>query len=146
MRILVDADACPVKEEIINVAKKYNIEVKMYIDTSHELYLDYPEIIMVDKGMDAVDFRIINDTIKEDIIVTQDYGLASLILPKEAYAIDLNGKEYTDDNIEILLHQRYIGKQNRKKGIYNNRKSKRKAKQNEKFKNNLTKLIKRIGD
>ena len=78
MKILVDADACPVKEIIEKVAKQKNIEVVMYIDSSHILSSDYSKIVTISKGRDAVDLALINDSEKGDVIVTQDYGVASL--------------------------------------------------------------------
>jgi uncharacterized protein YaiI (UPF0178 family) len=55
MKILVDADACPVKEIIIRIAKSYRIPVTMITDTSHELYDTYSTIMTVDKGSDSVE-------------------------------------------------------------------------------------------
>jgi len=49
MRILVDADACPVKQTVVRLAKERNIPVTMLIDTSHELNDGYSTIITVDK-------------------------------------------------------------------------------------------------
>lgn len=90
MKILVDADACPVKEIIEKVAKQKNIEVVMYIDSSHILSSDYSKIVTISKGRDAVDLALINDSEKGDVIVTQDYGVASLALGRSAYAISIN--------------------------------------------------------
>ena len=64
MKILVDADACPVKEIIEKVAKQKNIEVVMYIDSSHILSSDYSKIVTISKGRDAVDLALINDSEK----------------------------------------------------------------------------------
>ena len=55
MQILVDADACPVKDIIVRFAKKYNIPVTMLIDTSHILDDGYSKVITVDKGRDSAD-------------------------------------------------------------------------------------------
>jgi len=60
LKILVDADACPVKEIIERVAKKHEIPVVMFIDSSHVLYSDYSEIVTVGQGKDAVDIALIN--------------------------------------------------------------------------------------
>ena len=53
MRILVDADACPVKKEILNVAKEYNVEVQMFLDNSHVYEDGYSTVFILDKGRDA---------------------------------------------------------------------------------------------
>ncbi|MDR0652163.1 MAG: YaiI/YqxD family protein [Synergistaceae bacterium] len=116
MKILVDADACPVKEIIVRMAKRRNIPLVMVIDTSHELSGGYGEVITVDKGADSADYAIYGLTSRGDIVVTQDYGLAAMILAKGARAINQDGMIYTDDNIDELLTRRYIGKKIRRGG------------------------------
>jgi uncharacterized protein len=116
MKILVDADACPVKDIIEKVAMEHQIPVMMLIDTSHFLESSYSEIILVSKAPDAVDFALINRTAKGDIVVTQDYGVAAMALGKGAYAIHPKGKIYTDDNIDIMLMERDIAKRCRRAG------------------------------
>jgi len=116
MKILVDADACPVKEIIEKIAKELEIPVIMLIDTSHILSSSYSEIISVSKAPDAVDFALINRTNKGDIVVTQDYGVAAMALGKCAYAIHQSGKVYTDNNIDQMLMERHIAKKNRRAG------------------------------
>ncbi|HWT26384.1 MAG TPA: YaiI/YqxD family protein [Mobilitalea sp.] len=116
MKILVDADACPVKEIIEEVAMANQIPVLMFIDTSHILASEYSEIISVSKAPDAVDFALINRARKGDIVVTQDYGVAAMALGKGAYAIHHNGKVYTDSNIDQMLMERHIAKKSRRAG------------------------------
>ena len=114
MKILVDADACPVKTIIENVAKSLKIRVLMVIDTSHILEPGYCEIIQVSKAPDAVDIALINRTEPGDIVVTQDYGVATMALGKKAFAINQNGRYYTEDNIDLMLFERHLaGKQRR---------------------------------
>lgn len=116
MKILVDADACPVKDIIERVAKEYGLPVMMLTDTSHILTSAYSEIVLVSKAPDAVDFALINRTAKGDIVVTQDYGVAAMALGKGAYAIHPSGKIYTDSNIDVLLMERDIAKKCRRDG------------------------------
>ncbi len=116
MKILVDADACPVKDIIENIASKLQISVIMLIDTSHILTSDYSEIISISKAPDAVDFALINRTVKGDVVVTQDYGVAAMALGKGAYPIHPSGKVYTDNNIEVMLMERDIAKKCRRAG------------------------------
>lgn len=116
MKILVDADACPVKNIIEKVAKEFRIPVLMLIDTSHILTSGYSEVITVSKAADAVDFALINRTGGGDIVVTQDYGVAALALARGAYAVHQNGKIYTDDNIDQLLMERDIASKCRRAG------------------------------
>ena len=116
MLILVDADACPVKKEVEKVARAKGIKVVMLIDTSHELKSDYSEIITVSKGRDSVDLALINMTSAGDIVITQDYGVATMALAKKAYAISQNGLVFDDSNIDQLLFERHISQKIRRSG------------------------------
>jgi len=116
MKILVDADACPVKDIIEAVAKQLQIPVVMLIDTSHILDSEYSEIVTVSKAPDAVDFALINRSVKGDIIISQDYGVAAMALAKGAYVLHPSGKIYDDKNIEIMLMERDIAKKCRRNG------------------------------
>lgn len=113
MRILVDADACPVVKITEEIAKNHNIPVVLFCDTNHVLYSDYSEVVTVSAGADAVDFVIANSCEKGDIVVTQDYGVAAMILSKGSYGIHQSGKIYTNDNIELMLAERYMAKKAR---------------------------------
>lgn len=108
MRILIDADACPVTRTAIDIAKKYNIPVMVFFDASHVFFDDYAIINICDKGKDSVDMVILKSLEKNDIVITQDYGLASLVLAKSGYALNQNGLIYTDLNIDSLLDSRYF--------------------------------------
>jgi uncharacterized protein YaiI (UPF0178 family) len=125
MKILVDADACPVKTIIEKVAKGLDIPVIMFIDTSHILESDYSEIVQVSKAPDAVDIALINRSEAGDIVVTQDYGVASMALGKHCYAINHNGRYYTDENIDLLMFERHLSKKQRKAGVHTNTVKKR---------------------
>lgn len=120
MKILVDADACPVKDIIVQTAKKYKIEVYMVTDVSHLLF--YPEenvhVVTVDQGADSADLAIANRTQQGDLCVTADYGLATLILAKKAMVLHPNGFFYTPENIDRMLFERHISREMRqqKKG------------------------------
>lgn len=141
MRVLVDADACPVKNIIIEVAKEYNLDVYMYFDNSHEYNDDYSKVIIVDKSKDSVDINILNNMFQDDIVVTGDYGLATLVLSKKGYAINQNGLVYSNDNIDKLLFERFLNSKNRKANIKTKTIKKRTKENDIKFKNNLIKLI-----
>ncbi len=116
MNILVDADACPVVSIIVKIAKMYHLNVTLFTDTSHMMNDGYSEVVMVDKGRDAVDIAIVNKTCAGDIIITQDYGLAAMILAKNAKAINQNGMMFTNENIDRLLFQRHMGQKIRNAG------------------------------
>ncbi|MEG0229115.1 MAG: YaiI/YqxD family protein [Oscillospiraceae bacterium] len=141
MKILIDGDACPVINQAIEIAKKNKIIIKIFCDTSHIFTSDYAQIVTVSKGSDNVDFALVNCVIKEDIIVTQDYGLAAMGLAKGAFVLNENGMIFNESNIELLLDSRHFYKTLRKQGIHTKGKSKRNKAQDEAFKKALENLI-----
>lgn len=113
IRILVDADACPVVRIVEKVAREKEIPVVLLCDTNHLLCSDYSEVKVIGAGADAVDFALVNLCKKEDVVVTQDYGVAAMALGKGAQAIHQSGMLYTDDNIDRLLMERHLAKKAR---------------------------------
>ena len=91
MRILIDADGCPVVDLTVRLAKKYGIECTILCDTSHEFNRDGAKTVVVEKGADSVDFKIVNLVGEGDIVVTQDYGLAAMCLARRAIPVSQNG-------------------------------------------------------
>jgi uncharacterized protein YaiI (UPF0178 family) len=113
MKILIDADGCPVRQITEEIAKEYHIPVVIVSNIHHQIKSDDALVITVDSGRDMADHEILKRTSKNDLIITQDYGLASLILMKNAYALHQDGWFYTENNIDMLLMQRQIGQKMR---------------------------------
>lgn len=141
MKILVDADACPVKEQVVKVAKEFSIPVIMFIDTSHILNDGYSKIVTVEKSRDSVDIALVNSIVKGDITVTQDYGVAALSLSKGAKSINQNGFIYTEENIDKLLFERHLSQKMRRAGGRTYGPHKRTIDDNIRFEDKLRKLI-----
>jgi uncharacterized protein len=119
MQIYVDADACPVKDIIISEGRNAEIPVILVTSFSHFSNAEQPsgvETIYVDSGADAADYRIMKLAKAGDIIVTQDYGLASLGLAKGNIVLHHKGFSYTNENIDQLLQTRYFSAMARKSG------------------------------
>lgn len=119
MAIIVDADACPVIDEIIELAGKHQLEVILVRNFNHFTSKQYPAYVSVqyvDDGADSADYRIVALARPEDIVITQDYGLASLLLNKKAIILHHNGNRYTQDNIDQLLTVRHTSQQMRRAG------------------------------
>ena len=76
MRIFIDADGCPVVDIAARTAKRSGIKCTIICDTAHSIHREGAETIIVDKGADSADFRLVNLVGSGDIAVTQDYGLA----------------------------------------------------------------------
>lgn len=143
MRILVDADACPVVKITEQVAKEKGISVTLLCDTNHVLQSDYSEVITVGAGVDAVDFKLVSICQKGDLVVTQDYGVAAMILGKGAYGIHQSGKWYTNENIDQMLLERHMAKKarNAKKKHHLKGSAKRTAEDDQHFEDSLRRLI-----
>lgn len=141
MKILVDADACPVKEIIVRLAKQQGIPVTMICNTSHHLDDGYSKIVTVEKQAESADYALIGLLSREDIVVTQDYGVAAMTLGKGARAVSQNGLIYTNDNIDRLLMERHIGAKVRRGGGRTKGPPKRTKEDNEKFEVIFMKLL-----
>lgn len=114
MKIIVDADACPSINLITDVAKENNIELTLYSDETHFIKNEYAKIVTISKGYQSVDMTIINNIEANDILITQDYGLALLALSKDVKVIHPKGLIYTKENIDGLLFERYMNAKERK--------------------------------
>lgn len=143
IKILVDADACPVVSIVERLAKKYSVRVLLLCDTNHVLSSDYSEVKIIGQGADAVDFALLNLCKKGDIVVTQDYGVAAMILGKGAYGIHQSGKWYTNENIDGMLMERHLAKKARRSVRRNHIKgpSKRTDADDKQFEQSFEKLL-----
>ena len=141
MKILIDADACPVTDIAVKIAKEYSIECIILCDTAHFIVRDGASTVTVEKGADSVDFRLVNMVENGDIAVTQDYGLAAMCLAKKAVPINQNGLIFTDKNIEELLYTRFVSKKIRMAGGRTKGPKKRTKEQDIEFEKKLRMLI-----
>jgi hypothetical protein len=117
MKIYLDADGSPWRDLVIEQARRHGITVVAVADYSHALPSGQGvERMMVDAGRDAVDFAIVNRAEEGDLVITQDVGLASLLLPKGAAVISPRGYEFHADAIEGQLAQRWAGQRIRHGG------------------------------
>lgn len=146
MQILVDADACPVVRLTEHIARQHHIPVTLFCDTNHLLRSDYAAVRTVGAGRDAVDFALTAACRAGDIVVTQDYGVAAMVLGKGAYAIHQSGMYYTADNIDRLLLERHLAQKARRAKTKHHLKgpAKRTAQDDEAFARQLQQLIARL--
>lgn len=141
MKILIDADGCPVVDLTVELAVKYSVECIILCDTAHEFNREGATTVVVEKGADSVDFRLVNLIGEGDIAVTQDYGLAAMCLAKKAVPVSQNGMVYNDENIDRLLFTRYVSKKVRRAGGRLKGPSKRTAEQDRAFEQTLENLF-----
>lgn len=133
MKIFIDADGCPVVDIAVRTAKRYGLECTIICDTAHSIRRDGAETIIVDKGSDSADFRLVNLISAGDIAITQDYGLAAMCLSKKAVVLNQDGKRYTEDNISGLLEFRAVSAKIRRSGGHTKGMPKRTAQQDRDF-------------
>ena len=108
--VLIDADGCPVVDLTVRLCHSRGIPVLILCDTAHRIEREGAQTLVFDKGADSVDFALVNRVCPGDIVVTQDYGLASMCLARRARVLNQNGLEYTADNIDALLERRWQNK------------------------------------
>lgn len=119
MKIFVDADACPVQREVVQVAGEMELEVvfvKSFSHFSHDDWTAYVDTLYVDPGVDSADYKILALVKEGDLVITQDYGLASLCLPKKCIVLHHKGFRFTEHNIGRLLESRHISAMARQAG------------------------------
>ena len=142
MTIYIDADACPVTRIAERIAKAHGIPVTLLCDTNHLLTSDYSTVRVVGAGADAVDFALINQCRRGEIVVTQDYGVAAMALGKGAKAIHQSGRWYTDENIDLLLMERHLAGKARRSGKHHLKgPAKRTAEDDQRFAESFERLI-----
>lgn len=108
--ILIDADGCPVVDLTVRIGRSHGVPVKILCDTAHRIEREGAETLVFGKGADSVDFALVNRITPGDIVITQDYGLATMCLARRARVLNQNGLEYTAQNIDSLLARRHENK------------------------------------
>jgi uncharacterized protein len=118
LRIYVDADACPVKQEVYRVAQRYGLGVTlvagswMRIPSGADIALE-----IVDQGFDAADDWIVAHVGADDIVITADIPLAARCLERGAYVLGTTGRPFTEANIGDALATRNLLSELRSAGI-----------------------------
>ncbi|WP_328006971.1 DUF188 domain-containing protein [Heyndrickxia acidicola] len=117
--MFVDADSCPVKNEIAHISMEFRLHVVFVASYAHKTAeSQYGKWIYVDPDKESADLYILNHVRKYDVVVTQDIGLASMLLPKRVYSISPRGREYKEDMIATALDLRYLSAKARRQGKY----------------------------
>lgn len=136
MRVLIDGDGFPDVKDIIELCKKHQTKVIVYIDLNHVMNSDYATVNFISPGTNAVDLVIQNECQKDDLVLTNDYGVAIIALSKKAKCLNANGYFYTNNNIDYLMDLRFI---NSKERLHHNIKGPKKR-----TKDNKINLLKEI--
>ncbi len=117
-RLFIDADACPVKDEVYRVAERYGLQVFVvsngWINTRRAPWI---EQVVVDAGPDIADDWIAERAVTGDIVITSDIPLADRCLKAGAQALKPNGQAFTPDSIGSALAGRLVGEHMRSMGL-----------------------------
>ncbi|WP_027634574.1 YaiI/YqxD family protein [Clostridium hydrogeniformans] len=147
MRIIVDGDGCAGKEVIESLAKEFSVVLKLFCSYNHSITLKYGEVKYIDPSFQSVDMVVFNECKSGDIVITQDFGVAAMVLSKGVYSISPKGYIFSDNNMDRLLFERHIGSKVRRGGGRTKGPKKRTSEDDERLYKNLKYLIeKRAGD
>ncbi len=116
--ILVDADACPVKDEIYRVAQRYALSVTIVANMS--MYVPqrpWIELVVVNDHFDAADDWIVEHVAPGAIVITGDIPLAARCLKKGSRVLGLKGVMFTEESIGAALATREFLSQMREHGV-----------------------------
>lgn len=143
MKIIVDADACPQNalQICISLGKKYAVPVWTVASFNHNIVSDHH--VIVDSDSQAADIKVVNLTEAGDIVVTQDWGLAAMVLGKSAYCLSPVGREYRVDTIEFLMEEREVKAKLRRSGSRTKGPSKRTGNDDRNFETILRQILER---
>ena len=107
IEIYIDADGCPVKDQVYQVARRY--ELKVYVVSNSQMRIpqhEFVELIVVNDHIDAADDWIVTRMAENDVLVTADIPLASRCLAKGGRALDPKGRIFTNSSIGDALANR----------------------------------------
>lgn len=145
-KVIVDADACP--RACLQVLQRHKkaLNYRLLTVASVDHRIDNPDHIMVGKGSDAADLAVMNHTARGDIVVTQDWGLAALIMGKGAAAISPSGRIYSEENIDFLLEERFLKARHRRAGGRTKGPSARTSEDDQRFEKSFLHLLERANN
>ncbi len=141
MKIIIDADACPKAALQIcqQLGCQYAVEVWTVASFNHNILSDYH--VVVGSDSQEADIKIINMTEAGDVVITQDWGLAAMVLGKQAACIGPTGREYQPDTIEFLLEEREAKAKLRRGGGHTKGPKKRTKMDDQAFEASLKRLL-----
>jgi uncharacterized protein YaiI (UPF0178 family) len=145
IRVLVDADGCPVKREVYRVADRYELAVRVVSNTPMAVPTgDRVELVLVEGGTDAADDWIAEHAGEHDIVVTADIPLAARCLRRGARALDPRGRVFHEDSIGESLARRDLSAHLREIGLTTRGPAPFEKKDRSRFLQRLDELVQRL--
>jgi uncharacterized protein YaiI (UPF0178 family) len=117
LTIYIDADACPVKEEVYRVAARYDMSVKVVAKYAQYVPANDRTEMIVKPDFGAVDDWIAEQAGPGDIVITADIPLAARCLVKDTVVLDPRGHAFTDNDIGSALAMRQLTEELRQSGV-----------------------------
>ena len=139
--IYIDADACPVKDEVCRVARRYAMVVKVVVKTPMLVPGEPLVELVVRPDYGAVDDWIAEQSGPGDLVVTADIPLAARCLAKEARVLDPKGEEFTENDIGAALAMRELMDELRQGGAFTGGPAARSPKDRSRFLAKLDELV-----
>ena len=141
MKILVDADACPkpVLQICMRLGRKHNIPVWTVASFNHHIESDHH--FVVGDGFQEADVKIMNLTEAGDVVVTGDWGLAAMVLGKEATCLNPTGREFRPEKMGFFLEEREVRAKIRRGGGRTKGPKKRATADDERFELRLKEIL-----
>jgi len=144
--IYVDADACPVKDEVVRVAERHGLKTYLVCDGGiRPPACPLVQLVVVAQGADAADDWIAEHVGTDDIAITADIPLAARCIENGAHVLRPNGEPITEDTIGVVLATRNLMTDLREAGQITGGPAPFAKKDRSRFLNALEKAIQAIG-
>jgi uncharacterized protein len=145
LTVYIDADACPVKDEVYRVARRYALPVKVVANAPLRVPADALVALVVRSGFGAADDWIAEQAGIGDIVVTADILLAARCLAKDARVLSPKGQPFTDNDIGAALATRNLMDELRQGGTITGGPAPMTAKDRSRFLSKLDEMITAVG-
>ncbi len=144
LEIFVDADACPVKDEVYVVGSRYDVQVVLVANQPMHIPRDLAvAMVVVDEGPDVADDWIAEHVQPRDVVITADIPLAARCLERGAAVLGTNGRPFTDDSIGGALASRQLNADLREMGILSQGPPPMSPKERSRFLSRLDEMVQR---
>ncbi|NLM25602.1 MAG: DUF188 domain-containing protein [Firmicutes bacterium] len=140
-KVIVDADACPRSCLAILKQEQVKYQYRLLTVASYNHQINNDDHIVVDNQADAADIAIINSMQPGDLVITQDWGLAALVLAKGGLALSPAGRIYNNEQMDFMLEERSLKAKVRRAGGKTKGVSARRLEDDQRFHRSLLKLL-----
>ncbi|MGE5372856.1 MAG: YaiI/YqxD family protein [Solirubrobacterales bacterium] len=141
MKMLIDADACP--RSVLAISHELGVEydIPVWTVASFDHVINSDHHIVVGDGSQEADIKIANLAQSGDVVITQDWGLAAMVLAKGARSLSPSGKVFRPDMISFLLQERDLKARVRRSGGRTKGPKRRTAEDDRRFRTELHQII-----